>query len=459
MGEKEHDFGNNGGGLKEIWLIAYPLILVNASNTIMRITDRKFLSMYSTDDVAAALPAGILCFTLFAFFSLTSSFTSSIVSQYYGRDNKKKCAQVIWTSFFFALAAGVICSYIMPVIGEIIINTGNHPPNIHIKEIQYFRTLMPSGGFTCIMAVFCTFFSGRGRTLVVTVVSFSMCGLNCILNYGMIFGELGFPALGITGAGLATTISQAFGAFIAFAIFYCQDQKIYPTQKMIFNYADFRRLLAFGTPAGLQIFCDLAAFTFVIFLMGRLGSTALAVTTITMSINMLAFMPLVGMSEATSIIAARYIGKNRKDISEKQTYIALKFSLIYIFIISLVFILFPEPFFNFFSSENDVENYKEIIRVGKQVLLCAAAYNFFDALYFISIGALRGAGDTKYPMRIIIIFAWTTLVPGMLFCIFILKVTIVGAWIYIALYIAVVSILIFMRFKNGAWKKIKLIDI
>ena len=458
MTAKEHSFGENGGGLKEIWLIAYPLILVNASNTIMTFTDRKFLSMHSTMDVAAALPAGILCFTFFSFFLLTSSFTSAIVSQYYGRDEKKRCAEIIWTSFFFALFAGLLCSFVMPLFGDYLINLGNHSPIVLGKEKEYFNTLMPSGGFSCIMAVFCAFFSGRGKTTTVAVVSFITCGMNCILDYFMIFGIGKLPGLGIAGAGLATTISQAFGAMLIFAVFLLQNQNVYPTRKIFYKLPDLRRLVSFGAPSGFQVLFDVGAFTFVIFLMGHINDVALAVTTIAMSINQIAFMPLVGMSQATSIITGVYIGKNRKDVSEKQAYLSLKASLLYILIVSLIFVIFPEPFFNFFSPDQGAENYSEVIRIGRWVLVCAAAYNFFDALYFISIGALRGAGDTKFPMRIIIILSWTVLVPGMLLCVYVFKLSAIGAWTFIAVYIAVVGSIIFMRFKNGKWKAIELLE-
>ena len=456
---EKRDFGVEGGGLQEIWLIAYPLILVNASNVIMTFTDRKFLSMHSTMDVAAALPAGILCFTLFSFFMMTSSFTSAIVSQYYGRGEKARCAQIIWTSFFFALFSGILCSYLMPPLGELIIKFGNHSPEIYNKEIQYFKTLMPSGGFSCIMAVFCSFFSGRGKTTVVALVSFGTCGMNCILNYTLIFGKFGYPALGITGAGIATTISQAFGALLILLVFLCQNQDYYPSRKIFYKFTDLKRLISFGAPSGLQVLFDVGAFTLVIFLMGHIGDLALAVTTIAMSINQIAFMPLVGMSQATSIITGLYIGKKRYDISEKQTYLALKISLLYILIISIIFVAFPRPFFNFFSPQTDSHNFNEIINIGRSVLLCAAAYNFFDALYFISIGALRGAGDTKFPMKLIIIFSWTILVPGMLLCVFVFKVSVIGAWAYIAAYVALIGTIIFMRFRKGAWKKINMIDI
>ena len=138
----------------------------------MQFIDRKFLSINSTLDVAAALPAGILCFTLFSFFSVTTGFSAAIVSQYNGRDNHKACSRVPWSAFYYALAAGMICSYIMPYIGSYIINIGGHLPEIIIKEKQYFNVMIPAGGFTCVMIAFCSF----SRVLV-------LCDFYCSENY------------------------------------------------------------------------------------------------------------------------------------------------------------------------------------------------------------------------------------------------------------------------------------
>ena len=130
----------------------------------------------------------------------------------------------------------------------------------------------------------------------------------------------------------------------------------------------------------------------------------------------------------------------------------------YILIISTIFISFPDFFFRIFSPDGNAANFEEVMKYGRPILICAAAYNFFDAIYFIAIGALRGAGDTKVPMRIIICCAWGVLVPGMMICVYILNFSVVGIWIWIATYIAFVCSIIFLRFRSGKWKDIDLIE-
>jgi MATE family multidrug resistance protein len=327
------------------------------------------------------------------------------------------------------------------------------------KQIDFFITMMPSGGFMCITIAFCSFFSGREKTLIVAFVTVVACTFCCVLDYIFIFGNWGSPKLGIVGAGLATTLSQAFGALFVFTFFISQNQKVYPTRRiLLINVEDIKRIIKFGLPSGIQSVTGLAAFTSIIFLIGSLGEVAVAATAIAASIDYIAFLPLMGMFQATSIVVAKHIGRNRVDISEKQANVAIKMSLVYILITSTFLIVFPDILFNLFRPENDISNFLEVIKNARGILICAAFYNFFDALYFVYAGVLVGAGDTKFMMYLSLFFNFLVWVPGVAVCIFILKLDVVGVWIFMAVYIAMGGIVLFLRFKTGKWKKIQLID-
>jgi MATE family multidrug resistance protein len=158
-------------------------------------------------------------------------------------------------------------------------------------------------------------FFRRGRTAVVMWAISRKCGQ--FLLYVLIFGKLGFPEMGIRGAGLATAISGAIPAlYWGFIFLSPRYQAIYRTRK------EFRwdpkllfMLLRYGVPSGVQFFLDIASFTRFILLVGRLGEADLAATNIALSIEMLAFLPMVGMSIATATLVGEYIGqggRNRK---------------------------------------------------------------------------------------------------------------------------------------------------
>lgn len=446
------------GGYREIWKIAYPLILTNASHTVMQFVDRKFLSMNSTEDVAAALPGGILCFTMFTFFMATTGFTNAIVSQYNGNGDKKSCARAPWAGFYFALISGIVCAFILIYPGRFFINLAGHGELIQARELEYFNTLMPSGGFIFTSVAFCAFFSGRGKTWYVAIIHFSTSALNILLDYILIFGKFGAPALGITGAGLGTTLACVFGLLLSFIFFIFQNQKEYPTRSSCApNFADLKRLLSFGAPTGVEVFFSVSGFAFVTFLIGTLGQAPLAANTIAVSINMIAFLPLLGMSEATGIVVGKYIGMGSPEISEKAAYRSWKMSTLYMLAMCAFYLIFPEDLFEFFSPAKGDSSFAEVLQYGRAVLTCAAVFNFFNVTRFIFLGALSGAGDTKVPMFIVIACAWGILAPGGAILTLALKMSIVAVWVFIAFHIFTLSSLIFLRFRSGKWKKIDLI--
>ena len=448
------------GGFNEIFLVAYPLIILSASHSVMQFCDRKFLALNSSADVAAALPAGILSFTLFSFFMVTVNFTSALVSQYFGNKDREACVRAAWNGFYLALGAAVVILFITPWIGLYVIELGSHGADIVKREKEYFLTLLPGGVFVCTGGAFFAYFSGQGKTWYAAVINIIACALNILLDYIMIFGKFGFPAMGIAGAGLATSISVFFSFITIFLVFLFQKQDEYPTRKYRkFSFPDIKKLFEFGTPSGLQCFLEVGAFTLFAFLMGILGTDALAATTIVLSINNLSFLPLLGMMDATGIKTGQYIGKNDLDTAEKVAKRAWIMAIAYMVCACSLYVIFPSWLMNNFAPKGDInsEDFKIIFETGRQLLLCAAVFNFFDATKFIFMGALRGAGDTRAILFMGAGLNWFLLVPGVIIMIKVFHTSVLAIWIFMTCYILVEALLFFWRYKSGCWKKIDMI--
>ena len=263
------------GGYLEICRIAYPLIIMSASNSVMQFVDRWFLAHHSTLDVAAAMPAGILYFTLFCFFMVTCNFTSAMVAQYHGAHDRQNLLRAVWAGQTVAVAAGLFITFIIPVLGLAILGGTNHNPELVGREMDYFISLLPSGVFVCAAAPFYSFFSGQGRTLPVAVINIGGCLLNIPLNWLFIFGHCGLPPLGIYGAGIASSICAGLSMIAIVIYFYSQNQRKIPTRRRWEFHPDLAlRLFRYGAPAGFQTLVDVGAFTLLAFLIGDLGPTA-----------------------------------------------------------------------------------------------------------------------------------------------------------------------------------------
>lgn len=446
-------------GYTRIAQIAAPLILINATQVVMQLTDRKFLSMLSPAHLGAALPGGVLAFTLGAFFLVTTAFATPMIAQNFGRHNLEACAKIPWTAAWFGLGAGLICSWLVLPIGSMVINFFDHnQPHIAGLELDYYLTLLPGIGFSCIMMAFTAFFSGRGITWVPSLIQLMVCALNIFLDWVLIFGKFGFPALEMAGAGFGTTLSQVFGMTITFLFFlFFAKQTHYPTRKFRFpDWGVLKTMIRFGSASGFNVFSDVGAFTVVVFLIGQLGEEAKVTCAIALSINMVAFAPLLGLSESVCILVGQFIGRKRLGQAQGIVYRALHIAFIYMCCTGTLFIIFGTDLINWFAPNSNLNDFSAILNDGRRVLICVAFFSFFDAVVFVTGGAMRGAGDTTVPMLILSSAHWLLWVPMTAILVH-FNFNMLAVWIYLILHMAFVSTLLFMRFRSGAWRKIKVI--
>lgn len=134
------------GGYAEIWKIAWPLIVVNASNVVMMLCNRAFLAHIRTEDVTAAVTAGQLFFCVNSFFLITALFTGTLVAQHFGNKDPESCIRSVWNGFYFAIAVTVVLVPLLPLFGKWIFQFGDLSQEIKTREILYFAALSPLAG-------------------------------------------------------------------------------------------------------------------------------------------------------------------------------------------------------------------------------------------------------------------------------------------------------------------------
>ena len=424
------------GGYAEIWHIAWPLIILSASNTVMMITNRVFLAWDSKDEVAASMPASQMFFTLMAFFLITTSFTATIVAQHHGSDNREGCIRATWNGFYFGAIVAAVLAYLLPVGGAWILTHNGHHPQIAAYEAEYFVAISPCAGLICMETPFLSFFTGRGKTRIVACIKVLGCLISIPLNYIFVFGKLGLPPMGILGAGFASTIASLCSLCISASCFLLVNQK--------------------------ESFLRNAAFACVIIMIGRLGNEELAATSIALSINMIGNMPMIGLMDATSIITGQYIGKRRLLVAERIAGRSLRILFVWMISISVIYLVYPQLLIHIFDSQNQGTTQMDNARITEYVILIlrlAVIFNLLDATRFIAMGSLRGAGDTFVPLLIGLATSWLIQIPGTVYLVYVAHASIGSVWLFITIYIAIDAFFMLWRRRSGAWKKIRVIDL
>ena len=176
---------------------------------------------------------------------------------------------------------------------------------------------------------------------------------NVVLNYALIFGHWGFPAMGIAGAAIATVAASALTwAILLFHYFRARFRDEFGTLKnWRIEWSLMKPLLRFGVPAALQTLQDVGAFAFFVVLLGRLAPADMAASNIAFSINNLAFMPLLGMGAAATIVVGQYKGAGDTATATRAGLSALKIAWVYMGVMALSFLLFPEAYFALFTGD------------------------------------------------------------------------------------------------------------
>lgn len=440
------------GSIGLLLRIAIPLIITTSSASIMQFVDRMFLSWYSSDTLAACLPAGLISFAIISFFMGTCGYTSVFVANYYGQKRYASLSVALWQGVIVGFFSWIIIVALVPV-GLFLLGLSHHDPLVKELEKQYFTILTLFGGISVINNALAGFFSGQGRTAITMVVNIFGNIVNFVLSYAMIFGKWGFPEMGIKGAAWSTVIGGISVTIIFMAIIFSPKiNKQFRIGRLFgFNKKAAWRLIKYGLPNGFGFFMDIFSFSVFAFFTGNIDKISLAASNIVLTLQSIVFMPLLGLAIATQILMGQYVGRKQPDLGMRTTYNALKTGTIYVLAISSMFLLFPTFFTGFFIGSTLTDDMRHILEKTVPLMWLLCCFTWGDLTYLIFGDAIRGAGDTKFHMKAMA-FCAVGLVAGSYIVISVLNLGIIYAWGWIVLYAWATGGIMAWRFLSGKWR-------
>jgi multidrug resistance protein, MATE family len=228
-----------------------------------------------------------------------------------------------------------------------------------------------------------------------------------------------------------------------------------------------RDLLRVGWPAGVSFVNDVLPWTiFQNYIVALFGEAHLGATAIAFRYIPLSFMPAVGIGVAATAIVGRFMGMGRPDLARRGTHSALRIAITYMGVCGLVFGLFGEQLVRFFiqiepsaaATAASAALREQIIGIGGKVMICAAFFQLFDAVGIVFSSALRGAGDTRWPMMVLVTLSWTMVAGGSYaMTLFAPAMGSIGPWLACSAYVVVLGAAMAWRFERGRWAKIRLV--
>lgn len=444
---------------KDVLALAWPLIIANSFWNLQLTIDRVFLGQYSTEGLGAAMAVMGVFWVPMALLQQTAGYVTTFVAQYSGAKENEKVGASLWQALVVSMVGGMSFLFLRFLSGPFFQWVG-HPPTVAGLEVEYFNALSWSAMPTALVAATSGFFTGIGKTRTVIGINFVGLFLNALLDPIMIFGRFGCPEFGVAGAGYATAIATfgaaLFGLYLNFRPEYEQLYKIRSSRSI--NTALLKQFLKFGLPSGMQWAFEGLAFTVFLILLGRttFGEAALASSSIAVTVMMLSVLPSMGVAQAVMTIVGQRIGEKNIEDATRATWHGVRISMCYMAMVALSFVLVPQFYVSWFKNEENAALWSTVSVMTPTLLKIVAVFTVLDSIYLNLSFALKGAGDTRYVSLLSLIIPWPFMVLPTYLFVSVWPSTftspVIAAWWFAALYSAVITSTLFLRFRGGTWK-------
>lgn len=444
---------------KEILKVAWPLIVANSFWNLQLTIDRIFLGMMSTEALGAAMAVMGVFWVPMALLQQTSNYITTFVAQYFGAKENEKIGSCVWQALYVSMIGGVLFIG-MNFISSWFFSLVGHSDVIQKFEVEYFNSLAYSALPTAVVAAISGFFTGLGNTQIVMRLNFVGLVLNVVLDYAMIFGNFGFPAMGVAGAGYATAMATyaaaIYGLYLIFNEKYELQFRILSDWRL--KLKTISQFLKYGIPSGFQWALEGLAFTVFLIIMGRMenGEAALSSSSIAVTVMMLSVLPSMGVAQAVMTIVGQSLGEKNPSKAEGAVYTGAKISILYMSAVALTFLLIPDFYLSWFKNQENAVLWSEVSHLVPKLLSIVAIFTVMDSVYFNISFALKGAGDTRFVSLMALITPW----PLMVLPAYLVREwnnAVIWAWVFTAVYSFVITSILFFRFKQGKWKSMSVI--
>lgn len=447
------------GSVRELLRVALPLVLSSGSLSLMNVIDRIFLTWYSTDALAASTPAGLLHWTAMSLVIGTASCVTALIAQYEGAGRKDRVGAVVWQGVWLSLTAGLIFLAVVP-LSPAIFRWAGHAPAVQKLEVEYFSVLCYGAIPMTLCSALSGFYSGRGRTMTVMWVNVGLALANILMDSILIFGWGPFPRLGMQGAAAATVISYVGASAAYFLLLRRRTERAeYGVwSKWRFDRELFGRLLKFGLPTGVHFFVDIAGFTLFLCLVGRLGPLCQQATNLAFNLNGLSFVPLMGLGTAVMSLVGRRVGEGRPELATRTVWWAFTLGGGWMLLFGMLYVFVPDIMLSPYAAGAKPEEFAAIRETAIVLLRYVALFAFFDAMIVVFSSAVRGAGDTRFPLIVMLITNWMIMLIPVAIAEWLGRNTLSFSWTMCTLAVVIGGLGMIGRFLRGRWKGLSMIE-
>ena len=427
--------------------LAWPVIVANFLQVLATTIDLVMVGRIGVAEIAAVGIGGNLVFFTFTVMIGITSGTIALVARAVGAKNPKEADHFLFQS----LITGALLSIPLILIGVFfapqIVAPFSPTDEILRLSADYVSIIFLSVPFLFVIFIATAALRAAGDTKTPLIIGIIENLVNFGINYTLIFGNFGFPALGVRGAAIGTSIAYFVGAVLFLGLFVDRRVRVgIRRERPIADWPAIRRILRVGLPAATEQFAFQIGILIWIVMVVTFGEAAVAAHQIGLRVQSFAFMPGLGLSIASSALVGQNLGAQRPDRADRSAREATKLSILIMGGIgAFTFVFAPWIALVFAEPGPTVDLSVLFIRLHATSIPAIG-------LFFTLSGSLRGAGDTKWPLYASLLGTYILRLPLSVLLGYTLGLGIGGVWVALPIEYYLRSAIIVQRFSTGAWK-------
>lgn len=425
----------------QITKLSLPIVIGQLGMVLMGMADVMMIGKLDATNLAAVGASNAIYFFVVILGIGTLTAISPLVAKAKGGGHTKD------THIYFR--KGILASLVLSAVISMItffltinIEWFGQQPNVSLLVEPYLHIINTGTVFMLWFFAVKQFSDGIGLTKPSAVITIIALLLNVLLNWVFIFGHWGFDAMGLNGAGYATTISKIFMA-VSMTVFVLTNKiyKPYLVSKAAVAFkGHLKEIFKVGLPSGFQYFFEVAAFAGAAIIIGWYGEFELAAHNIAINIASVTYMIATGISAAGSILVGDAIGRKNKHDLNLAGRAALIMGAVFMGICALIFLVGKSYIVGMYTSDAIVSD------MAMNLLMIAALFQLSDGIQCVGVGVLRGLSDTKVPTIIVVIAYWVIGIPVGMWLGSAFNLTLYGIWFGLSVGLTFSALMLTLRF-------------
>jgi putative MATE family efflux protein len=435
---------------KAIFLLAVPMILELVMESTFAVVDIYFVGKLGAEAVATVGLTETFLFLLYSLAMGLATAVTAIIARRIGEGNKTNAGGAAVQSIFLAVLISIPFSIAGIFFSKELLGFMGGDVWAIEQGYRYTQWMLGSNAVIVLLFVINAIFRGAGDAAIAMRVLWIANGFNIILDPLLIFGWGPIPAMGIEGAAIATTIGRGIAVGVQLWTLFKGGKHIRVDRSQLYWDAKTILNIVRTSLGGVgQMIVAMTSWIFLMRILADIGSEAVAGATIAIRIMMFSMMPAWGLSNAAATLVGQNLGAGHPDRAESSVWKIGSYNMVFLVIVSAVYFLFNKPLMGIFTED------ARVIAIGAEWLQILSYSFMVYGWWMVSVQAFNGAGDTKTPTKINIVFFWLIQIPLSYFLAIMLDWQESG--VFWAVFISETSVGLFTLwlFSRGGWKTAK----